>query len=688
MAVAPGTIPLPPPPADWMADLTEAGRLAWRALPDGPVREAYEALDARVRGTARTLREARSAVNYLFHFVCVFHAPAGRGLPAGADPRALSGTAPDVARAEAAWAELRRRAAWGPKHVREVRTHLSRALLLVAQPLAQAVNPGMYRGACGLTRFRVRRSQHADFTMHDCLPWRVRRAGAAAGRVPYALLCRIGDAMSACLVSVSKAHLQGILVLFDHLLHDPPGLWPPDCEDTVDERWAFLRSLSGAAWLRRYGAVFRAVAGGGRGDGEPDRRIGFDLLKRHVRYISQFHGRVLHPDTRRYIPVPAGTAVRTSAAAAACRFWCAPGGADDDPDADGGATTSSFGSSAGLSEDDEAVGGERRELLDLLAELRERCCHEPPAGAAAAGLAERVYAFRPAEVRRMVDGACTTQEQLLLMLLLTTGLRLGGVARLRLPAAAAVHTAADVPSELVTCEKSQRVRRIHPTRCVRVLLARWFTHGRRAAAGPEDAPVYVFPSPVVRGAPVSTHHLWQVCRGLFGRVGLSGAHVHPHTFRHTVVHLLYMTGSSFEAIAKWIGHASPATTSGVYGRLALRDVEAGLAPVAFLAREGADDEAQAWHSLARFLEAPYHFVEEEGAADRRSAGAAALSSPRPTKAMRRELLGRAAAVSAADVVGRVGSTMQQHMELLREVKRRMDERPGPPLPPPVVEDGL
>ena len=682
----------------WMYDVSEAGRVAWRHLPSGPVRAAYEALDARLRATARTVREARSAVNYLYHFVCLFH----DGGDAAADPRTLTGTAPDVARAAATWAEMQRRAAWGPTYRREVRTHLSRALLLVAPPLAAVVNPCMYRGACGGTRFRARRSQRADFTLHDCLPWRVRRLGPAGGP-EYALLCRIGEAMSACLGSVSRAHLQSILVLFDHVLHDAPGLWPPGCADTVEQRWAYLSSLSGRAWLRRYADVFPNVgrgredaAGdddgddGGGGAGRRPRRIGFDLLKRQIRYLSQFHGRVLHPDTRRYIPVPSGALRIAAGAASAARAWLADT-----------STSSSFGSSAdddhgGPSEEDAAVGDERRAMLDLLSELRQRCCREEAAEGEggrgeedAAAAPERVFAFAPDEVRRMVDGACTTQEQLMLMLMLTTGMRIGGVARLQLPAGAAPGTA----EELVTTEKNRRGRRIHPTPCVRVLLARWYAHGRRearratgpptSASSPSAPSAFVFPSPVVPGAHVSTRHVWSVCRGLFERVGLSGRHVHPHTFRHTVVQMLFMNGSSFEAIAKWIGHASPATTSGVYGRLALGDAEAGLASTApFLADDGGRGAAQRgeWESLARFLREPYHFTEATAAVAAAgtmrsrppdpAAAAAAATSPRPSKQMRRALLARAAGATAD--VRTVEGTLQRQLELLVEVKQRLD----------------
>ena len=334
----------------------------------------------------------------------------------------------------------------------------------------------------------------------------------------YILLCRIGEAMAACLNSVSKAHMQAVLNLFDHLLHDPPGLWPPDSADDADVRWAFLRGMRPTDWLRRYGSIMSLA----------ERRVGFDLFKRHVRYLSRFHGRVLHPDTRRYIPVP-GAMLRRGR-----------------PPTFGYASSASFGSSSGVSEGEERVYAERREMLDLLAELRVTCCKDvgDPRGVdaapgAAGDPAGRTFVFSPAEVRQIVDQACTTQEQLVVMLLLTTGMRIGGVARLRLPEnGGPIRCAADVPDELTTVEKNQRIRRVRPTACVRVLLARWYVRGRRAA--PTNG--YVFPSPLQvtpEGQPRETHvasrHIWRVCRGLFDRIGLHGPHVHPHSFRHTVV---------------------------------------------------------------------------------------------------------------------------------------------------------
>lgn len=43
-----------------------------------------------------------------------------------------------------------------------------------------------------------------------------------------------------------------------------------------------------------------------------------------------------------------------------------------------------------------------------------------------------------------------------------------------------------------------------------------------------------------RTSAMPTHRLWSVCRGVFRRARIKGVHVHPHTFRHTLVHLIHM----------------------------------------------------------------------------------------------------------------------------------------------------
>lgn len=255
------------------------GRAGWRQrITDPSLFAEFEKLEQRLLAETKTpLRDARAAVNYLVHFCRLCRNP-GQWPPEDTPlhPSKLTGTQPDAQLAEKAWQVMVTRAHWRPAYLREVRTNLSRVLLLLAEPLAHIVNPRLYKGACGLAEFQARRSQESQFLLHECLPWRVRTL--APGCVEYRLLCRIGDRMAECLQSVSRNHLRSILVLFDHILHDAPALWPPDNLDGVDARWDFLRDLSAAAWLRRYECVL-----------QPRQRLGVDLWKRHIRYISHFH---------------------------------------------------------------------------------------------------------------------------------------------------------------------------------------------------------------------------------------------------------------------------------------------------------------------------------------------------------------------------------------------------------------
>ena len=97
-----------------------------------------------------------------------------------------------------------------------------------------------------------------------------------------------------------------------------------------------------------------------------------------------------------------------------------------------------------------------------------------------------VFSFTAKEVRAIVDAAVTPRERVVLLLLLTTGLRLGGLARMRRPCVSPIHHARDVPVEWITIEKNHRtrggplrrgrpapIRQIHMSDACRILVARF-----------------------------------------------------------------------------------------------------------------------------------------------------------------------------------------------------------------------
>ena len=73
-----------------------------------------------------------------------------------------------------------------------------------------------------------------------------------------------------------------------------------------------------------------------------------------------------------------------------------------------------------------------------------------------------------------------------------------------------------------------------------------------------------------------------------------------------------MGGTSFDAIAKFIGHSSPTITAAVYGRLQHLDTLSGVKGVPFLSD---DAEAQArateWRAVGVLLRDPWSASREE-----------------------------------------------------------------------------
>ena len=274
---------------------------------------------------------------------------------------------------------------------------------------------------------------------------------------------------------------------------------------------------------------------------------------------------------------------------------------------------------------DEQRRRERAELRDAMNDVRRRICKAAPASGA-----EAASAFTPAEVRALLSAAVGTCERLIVWLFLTTGLRIGGLARLR-TGPGPYRWGREVPRTAPTVEKNGAERVVPIGATGRILVAHWYRMDRWTA---EPSP-YLFPGRDNGGAAgASTRWIWKVCRRVFTRTGLDRGH--PHTFRHTFVHYMYMCGASFEAIAKFVGHRSPAITSGVYCRLRQADIESATVGLPWLRdEESRGDTRSEWVALGRHLRAPWTF----GADEWEGLGAAVSETDdRETKRLRRRTL--------------------------------------------------
>ena len=303
-----------------------------------------------------------------------------------------------------------------------------------------------------------------------------------------------------------------------------------------------------------------------------------------------------------------------------------------DSDDGGGVGVLSYGSSDGGGGATAALS-RRGNLLQLRARvmgLQCRLCRNEINGAVGdddddndeeeAGRGERVYAFTPDEVYRIVESATTVRERLIVVLLLTTGLRIGGLCRLTVGEGGASVMERllderfpcwmDVPSRYTTVEKGGKRREIGPLMpSVRVLVAQWIRWERPREGGGSK---YLFPAAQKKQAPAPVHMSIRAARDVINRVfdkaliPRDAPHRRPHTFRHTCIQMLRYNGLSFDDISKWIGHSSVSITSGVYGRLRQEDVQSVIAEkVPIMAASGSNSAPHEWQRVARMLRNPY-----------------------------------------------------------------------------------
>lgn len=187
---------------------------------------------------------------------------------------------------------------------------------------------------------------------------------------------------------------------------------------------------------------------------------------------------------------------------------------------------------------------------------------------------ERRHAFSVAEVQALYAAALGSPFSLLLLrLLFTTGLRIGGVCRLPIPPleAECVHTV----------EKGGVVRSVHLAPCVWADIRTLWDE-----RPPRSNQRYLFPARYDVSRPVSTSHLKRTFRRLCDTAGVRGSHAHVHTTRHTVAVALRLAGARLVDIAAFLGHANINTTYAVYSAPSHQELVRGMR-LPWMAADGA-----------------------------------------------------------------------------------------------------
>jgi integrase len=152
------------------------------------------------------------------------------------------------------------------------------------------------------------------------------------------------------------------------------------------------------------------------------------------------------------------------------------------------------------------------------------------------------------------------RDELIFMLFITTGLRIGGLVKIRIEDVCDIVCGDYVVRDHgKTIEKFNKWFTFKLNARVKTLVYQWLKFYK-----PAGDSQYLFP-----GRNTSNSYLTTACvRNIFNRIcknaDVTGDHVHPHSLRHSFAHMLLDSGNSTEIVSKIMGHSDSSTTSKFY----------------------------------------------------------------------------------------------------------------------------
>lgn len=172
------------------------------------------------------------------------------------------------------------------------------------------------------------------------------------------------------------------------------------------------------------------------------------------------------------------------------------------------------------------------------------------------------------DLQRLYDEAIKDPfDRLWFMLMLTTGLRVGGVVKIL------TNHVADVKSGAYIIRKQGRTKEkganfVHFPICpvMQLIFKEWLESHRRADPGP-----FLLPG-LIEGRCLTTECIRKRFKTLCQRINLQGTEFHPHALRHTHAHILLGCGNKLEVVSKALNHKSVTVTEKVYLRESATEV--------------------------------------------------------------------------------------------------------------------
>lgn len=155
-------------------------------------------------------------------------------------------------------------------------------------------------------------------------------------------------------------------------------------------------------------------------------------------------------------------------------------------------------------------------------------------------------------------------EKLVIALLFTTGIRVGGLSNIKKDDIIDKDTNT-IKEYGTTLEKGNKTRRFPIFDMVKKPLVNWLNETHMI-----ESP-YLFPNSRDLSKPRTTAYFQTLFKTIANRAGYSGDEVHIHSARHSVARNLLEAGNSMDDIGKYLGHANPATTAKFYANLSVKE---------------------------------------------------------------------------------------------------------------------
>ena len=157
-----------------------------------------------------------------------------------------------------------------------------------------------------------------------------------------------------------------------------------------------------------------------------------------------------------------------------------------------------------------------------------------------------------------VEAKKDIKSELIFLLFITTGLRIGGLCRIRLENI--IDSNGSIKDVAKTLEKGNKWFTFMLNSRVKNLVLAWVKTERITTISP-----YLFPNGKCSvNDYISTSYIRSLFRKMCSNAGLTGTHLHPHSLRHSYAHILLEMGNNVSVISKLLGHTNISTTESYY----------------------------------------------------------------------------------------------------------------------------